>query len=137
VAVYNLQNTIEQGRLVRVFDANGVEVQHCIKVDTVTGQVLRYKMDVAGRFIVKGDAAQGTGELEVEMVTLPAPLRVTPLPDTIVQESVGIVPALLPGVVTTQHPMADEAHILGSIEHGQVDDSAATTKGPGEEGEAK
>jgi hypothetical protein len=68
------ENTSRVSRPVNVFDAAGIPVQHCVRADTETGEVI-CMIKVNGQFVLN-DARNG-----VKTVTefRPAPLRVEPI----------------------------------------------------------
>lgn len=70
--IYTIENTAKIGKPVIVFDADGVEVTHCVRCDTETGEVERFEVDINGRYVF--DEAGGSINRVKEV--LPRPLRV-------------------------------------------------------------
>lgn len=64
------------GRYFRIFDVNGLQWTHVVECDTVTGRIVRYKLNEHGRFYVDRERNQ----IAREEVYTAAPLLVVEVP---------------------------------------------------------
>lgn len=74
--IYNLENTVEIGKPIIVYDANGMEIPFVIECNTETGLVRHLKANSNGEFMIDHEREE---PMTCE-VTYPAPLRVEPAP---------------------------------------------------------
>jgi hypothetical protein len=74
--IWTVENTVDRGNPVRVFDANGEEIHFCLRADDQTGECVIFRNDpqIPGRFVFTRDRT----DFVRRRIICKAPLRVIP-----------------------------------------------------------